>query len=173
MVGRLLLSPRLGERELNEVDRQLLIDMAHHAGIAVHAVRLTADLQQSRERLVNAREGERRLRRDLHDGLGPTLASIAQWIEVAALLVERDPARSTALLHNIESQVRTTIADIRRLVYDLRPPTLDQYGLVGAICAEIAPWLDGPVQISLHATEPLPPLPAAVEVAAYRMHRKR
>jgi signal transduction histidine kinase len=148
----------------------LLDDLARQAGIAVHAVRLSSDLQHSRERLVSAREEERRrLRRDLHDGLGPTLASIAQRIEVAAVLVEADPARSTALLHDLEGQVRGTIGDIRRLVYDLRPPTLDQHGLAGAIRIEVARWREGPLQIGVEATEPLPPLPAAVEVAAYRI----
>jgi signal transduction histidine kinase len=148
----------------------LLDDLARQAGIAVHAVRLSADLQHSRERLVTAREEERRrLRRDLHDGLGPTLASIAQRIEVAALLVSTDPARSTALLHDLEGQVRATIGDIRRLVYDLRPPTLDQHGLAGAIRAEVGRWREGALQVGLEAAEPLPPLPAAVEVAAYRI----
>jgi signal transduction histidine kinase len=169
-VGRLLLAPRRGERALSRTDRTLLDDLARQAGIAVHAVRLSSDLQHSRERLVTAREEERRrLRRDLHDGLGPTLASIAQRIEVAAVLVEADPARSTALLHDLEGQVRGTIGDIRRLVYDLRPPTLDQHGLAGAIRIEVARWREGPLQIGVEATEPLPPLPAAVEVAAYRI----
>jgi signal transduction histidine kinase len=169
-VGRLLLAPRRGERALSRADRRLLDDLARQAGIAVHAVRLSSDLQHSRERLVTAREEERRrLRHDLHDGLGPTLASIAQRIEVAAMLVGTDPARSTALLHDLEGQVRATIGDIRRLVYDLRPPTLDQHGLVGAIHAEIARWQEGQLQVNVEADEPLPPLPAAVEVAAYRI----
>jgi signal transduction histidine kinase len=169
-VGRLLLTPRRGERDLSRADRQLLNDLARQAGVAVHAVRLTSDLQHSRARLVTAREEERRrLRRDLHDGLGPTLASIAQRIEVAALLVSSDPARSTALLHDLEGQVRATIGDIRRLVYELRPPILDQHGLVGAIRAETARWREGGLGVRVDAA-PLPPvLPAAVEVAAYRI----
>lgn len=169
-VGQLLLTPRRGERALSRADRRLLDDLARQAGIAVHAVRLSSDLQHSRERLVSAREEERRrLRRDLHDGLGPTLASIAQRIEIAALLVATDPVRSTTLLHELEGQVRATIGDIRRLVYDLRPPALDQFGLVGALRSELARWQAGPLRVQLEADEPLAVLPAAVEVAAYRI----
>ncbi len=91
LVGQLLLAPRAAGEEFSAADRRLLDDLARQAGIAVHAVRLTRDLQQSRERLVTAREEERRrLRRDLHDGLGPTLASLTMKLEVAQALVADD-----------------------------------------------------------------------------------
>ena len=79
-VGELWLAPRGPSESLTPADLRLLHDLARQVGVAVHAVRLTAelqrltsDLQHSRERLVSAHEEERRrLRRDLHDGLGPT-----------------------------------------------------------------------------------------------------
>jgi GAF domain-containing protein len=83
-IGELLLGPR-GEA-FSSADRCLLDDLARQAGVAVHAVQLTADLQRSRQRLVTAREEERRReRRDLHDGLGPELASMTLQAEAARL----------------------------------------------------------------------------------------
>ena len=102
--------------------------------MAAHTVRLTTDLQHSRERLITAREEERRrLRRDLHDGVGPTLASMAQRIDAATYMVRDDPDEAIALLQGLKGQVRSTLADIRRLVYALRPPALDEFGLLSAI----------------------------------------
>ena len=89
-VGRLT----IGKSDLTETDRRLLVDLSRQAAIAAHAARLTGDLQRSRERLVAAREEERRrLRRDLHDGLGPTLAGMLLQLDAADLLVDSDPAR--------------------------------------------------------------------------------
>lgn len=170
-IGQLIVSPRTGTRTLNPADLRLLNSLAHQAGIAAHTVQLTADLQRSRERLVIAREEERRrLRRDLHDGLGPTLAGLFQRLDVAATLVSRDPNAAVTLLDDLKGQVKSTISDIRRLVYALRPPSLDEYGLVWALREQVSQYngANG-LQISFQAPEPLPALPAAVEVAAYRI----
>ncbi len=170
-VGQMVLAPRAGEDSFTPSDRRLLEDLARQAGIAVHAVRLTADLQRSRERLVSAREEERRrLRRDLHDGLGPTLASLFQRLDTASALVRSNPEDAVALINDLKGRVKATIGDIRRLVYALRPPALDEFGLVGAV-REHAAQLNGSdgLHVSVDAPEHLPPLPAAVEVAAYRI----
>ncbi len=137
----------------------------------MHNLRLTRDLQRSREKIVTAREEERRrLRRDLHDGIGPTLANLSQRIDTAADLVETDPQASMDLLKALKGQVKNTVAEIRRLVYALRPPVLDEFGLVTALREHVAQY-SGPngIQITFDVTDPMPPLPAAVEVAAYRI----
>ena len=177
-IGELLLAPRAVGESFSAADLRLLNIIAQQAGVAVHTVRLTEELQQlnaelqgSRERLVTAQEEERRrLRRDLHDGVGPTLASLSQRLDTAADLVSRDPEGSVQLLKALKGQVKSTVAEIRRLVYALRPPVLDEFGLVSAIREHLAPYM-GPngLQISFDVTEPMPPLPAAVEVAAYRI----
>src|SRR5919202_3235954 len=121
--------------------------------------------------LLLAREEERRrLRRDLHDGLGPVLASLFQRLDGAAGLVERDPKAAAALLSGLREQVKLTIGDIRRLVYALRPPSLDEFGLVAAIREHAAQHeaADG-VRVCVTAPDALPSLPAAVEVAAFRI----
>ncbi len=168
-VGELLLAPRAGETSLDPADRRLLEDLARQTGVAVHTVRLTADLQRSRERLVTTREEERRrLRQDLHDGLGPALASVALHLSAARNLIADTP-EAVAMLTGAKVQLQDAVADIRRLVYALRPPTLDELGLVGAIGEYTARLGLSGLNISVKAQEPLPPLPAAVEVAAYRI----
>jgi signal transduction histidine kinase/SAM-dependent methyltransferase len=169
-IGRLVVAPRDGEADLSATDRRLLEDLARQAGVAVHAARVTAQLQQARERLVTAREEERRrLRRDLHDGLGPTLAAIAAQAEAAHDLLATQPQHTAALLDVILAQAQTATSDIRRLVYNLRPPALDDLGLVGALQTQGRTMSQpGNLQVTVQADD-LPPLPAAVEVAAYRI----
>ena len=126
---------RPGESAFSAADRRLLADLARQAGVAVSAVRLTADLQRSRERLVTAREEERRrLRRDLHDGLGAQLAGLDRADRRAAGPDRPRPGRGRgARRRAARPSCATAIADIRRLVYGLRPPALDELGLVGAL----------------------------------------
>ncbi len=133
-VGNLLVSPRRGDAGLNAADRALLTDLALQAGVAIHGVRLLNDLQQSRERLVLAREEERRrLRRDLHDDLAPTLAGLSLRAGAISDLILTDPIKAQGLADGLVSAIRDAVGDIRRLVYDLRPPALDDLGLLGAI----------------------------------------
>lgn len=177
-VGELVLGPRAPGESLSTADRRLLSIIAQQAGIAAHTVQLTdelhqlnVDLQQSRQRLVTAQEEERRrLRRDLHDGVGPTLASLSQRLDTAADLAASNPQASMEMLKELKTQVKGVLAEIRRLVYNLRPPVLDEFGLVSAIREHIVPY-SGPhgLQVTLSAPEPMPPLSAAVEVAAYRI----
>jgi signal transduction histidine kinase len=167
-VGELLLSPRGPGETFGPADRRLLEGLASQAGVAAHAVRLTTDLQRSRERLVATREEERRrLRRDLHDGVGPRLAALMLELETAADFVAKDPEAS-ALMTRLSEQARETIADVRRSVHALRPPALDELGLVGTLrgaadqCGRA-----GGLEVSVEAPAAMPPLPAAVEVACY------
>ncbi|CAN5224814.1 hypothetical protein BH23CHL1_BH23CHL1_15080 [soil metagenome] len=169
-VGELLLGRRPGEDAFAKTDLRLLDDLARQAGVAAHGVRLTADLQRSRERLVNAREEERRrLRRDLHDGLGPQLASQTLTIDAVVKLLRDDPETAAELLQDLKAQSQTAVSDIRRLVYDLRPPALDDLGLIGALRSQADAYRHTSLEISISAPQPLPELPAAVEVACYRI----
>jgi len=176
-VGRLLLGVRGGEHGFRADELALLRDLARQAGAAVHAQRLRDELARSRERLVIAREEERRrLRRDLHDGLGPSLAAIGMRAEAAAAVMHRDPDAARSQLEALTAETATATGDVRRLVDGLRPPALDELGLVGAIASQAA-RLDRPgedtsaeASIAVDCDPPtLPELPAAVEVAAYRI----
>lgn len=176
-VGELLLAPRASGEAFSPADRRLLDDLARQTGRAGHAVRLAdearqlaAALQASRERLVTAREEERRrLRRDLHDGLGPQLASQALTVDAAGLLLERDPQGAAALLREVKAQSQAAVAEIRRVAYALRPPALDDLGLAGALHEAASRYAGTGLAVAVVAPEPLLSLPAAVEVAAYRI----
>jgi signal transduction histidine kinase len=172
LVGELILAPRAPGEHFTAAERQLLDDLARQAGVAAHAVHLTADLQHSRDRLVSAREEERRrLRRDLHDGLGPQLASLVLKLETARNRMADDP-QTAALLTDLSARTQEAVADIRRLVYGLRPPALDELGLVMALREGATQYnqqgING-LNIMFDAPDRLPPLPAAVEVAVYRI----
>jgi signal transduction histidine kinase len=172
--GDLRVGLRPGERDLAAADRTVVALVAVPLAVAVRATALSAQLQASRERIVAAREEERRrLRRDLHDGLGPTLTGVALSADAAGNLVGSDPDQARELLTALRGDVRTAIGDIRRLVDDLRPPALDELGLVGALRqrAEQLTWRGGgaAIQVRLDVPGEIPVLPAAVEVAAYRI----
>ncbi len=176
-VGDLVLAARSPGDTFSPADLRLLHDLAPQIAVAVQAVRLTTelkqltvDLQQSRTRLITAQEDERRrLRRDLHDGLGPTLASLTFKIDAARNLLTQDSERADQLLEGVRQQAQEAITDIRRLVYALRPPALDELGLLSALREQAASSQHQGLQILIEAPECLPPLPAAVEVAAYRI----
>jgi signal transduction histidine kinase len=171
-IGRLVLSPRAPGEEFSSADRTLLEDLARQAEVAVHAVRLTTDLQNSRERLVTTREEERRrLRRDLHDGLGAQLAGLNVQAGTLRRLIPQDPDAADELVVELRDELRTAIADIRRLVYDLRPPALDDLGLAEALrrLAERYGSNGEQLHVLVEAPEDLPNFPAAVEVAVYRI----
>jgi signal transduction histidine kinase len=180
-IGKLLVAKRGPGEPFSPGEMDLLANIARQAGAAAHSVQMTADLQRSRQRLVTAREEERRrLRRDLHDGLGPALAAHLLKIGSARVLLKEEPDEAEQLLDELEGDVESTVVEIRHLVYDLRPPELDQLGLVGAIeqyvsqySLEAYPTEGGPgrsgVNTTVNVPEVIPPLPAAVEVAAYRI----
>lgn len=171
-IGQLMVAPRAPGESFSPADWRVLDGIAHQAGVAAYTVCLTADLQRSRERLVSAREEERRrLQRDLHDGLGPGLAGLILKLDAVRNLLTHDPATASTLLLELKAQVQGTIVDIRRLVYGLRPIALDHLGLISAIREYAASYndLNEELCISIEAPEHLPPLPAAVEVVAYRI----
>ena len=178
LVGHLLVAPRPGSAALDAADRTLLADLAQQAGIAVHGIRLTSELrqladklQQSRERLVLALEDERRrLRRDLHDDLAPTLIGLSLRAGTIGELIETDPGKARVIADTLDGGIRDAVGNIRRLVYDLRPPALDDLGLMAAIRERTVEYSAGEgLQIEVYAPDTLPPLPAALEVAAYRI----
>jgi signal transduction histidine kinase len=176
-VGALIMAPRGPDEPFSALDHRLLDDLARQAGVALYAAQqswqaqqLAEDLQRSRERLVAAREEERRrLRRDLHDGLGPALASLTLKIDATRDELNYDTASAAAMLAAVKGDIQAAIADIRRLVYDLRPPALDDLGLVASIRLLAERYQGADLTIVCQLPERLPALPAAVEVAVYRI----
>ncbi|MCO5203810.1 MAG: sensor histidine kinase [Anaerolineae bacterium] len=169
-IGRMVVSPRAPGEQLTAHERRLLTQIAQQVASVVYAAQINADLQQSREHLVLAREEERRrLRRDLHDGLGPQLATLTLQIDAARNVIAQDPDSAETLLRDLKTGTQNAIAEVRRVVHDLRPPALDQLGLVEAVRQYATRLQSGNLTITVAAPKQLPPLPAAVEVAAYRI----
>jgi signal transduction histidine kinase len=169
-IGQLTLGPRQRGETFTPADQRLLEDLARQIGVASHAFQLTADLQRSRERLVTTREEERRrLRRDLHDGLGPALGGLLLKLDALGDEWRCDPAQAALLLSELKGDVQAAVVDVRRLVYALRPPALDELGLVGALRLLASQYQRPDLRVDLDAPDALPPLLAAAEVAVYRI----
>ncbi|MGQ0603128.1 MAG: sensor histidine kinase [Anaerolineales bacterium] len=192
VLGELLVAPRAPGESFNRTERRLLEDIAQQAGVAAHTLRLNVELQQALERTVLAREAERRtLRRDLHDHLAPALSGLMLKMDAIRNFVGNDDSAAQRMLGELRQQTQTAVGEIRTLAYNLRPPALDDLGLVAAI-REVASQLSTPTlplpegegrgegepqslngvwppKFLVTAQQPLPPLPAAVEAAAYRI----
>jgi signal transduction histidine kinase len=169
VLGYLVVGAREPGEALSPADQSLLESVARQAGPAIYAVKLTADLQHSRERLVVGREEERRrIRRDLHDGLGPMLASQSLLLESLEKFIYQDMTKAEIVITELKLQTQIALSDVRQLIYNLRPPSLDDLGLVGALQEEIDRRRGGDLKISIQS-EALPPLPAAAEVAIFRI----
>lgn len=172
-VGRLTVGLRDGQRFLDPGDERQLQGFAQQAGIAADGVRLTHDLRRSRDELAVARDEERhRIRRDLHDGLGPTLAGVALGLGAARRAVAASAPETADLLASMETEVKGSLADVKRLVADLHPTTLEELGLAEALrqyAETVTQRSEGALKVKVELAGPLAPLPAAVEVAAYRI----
>ncbi len=168
-VGQLVL-PVIGVRSLlSRRDQELLLDVVRQAAIAIRSSRLADELQASREQLVLAREDDRRrIRRDLHDGLGPVLGGVAMRLDAAGNSLDDHPETARRMLAQSRQDVTEALAEVRRLVHGLRPPALDDLGLLDALDQQADRVRSPALDVSLR-THDLPPLPAAVEVAAYRI----
>ncbi|MDQ2749090.1 MAG: GAF domain-containing sensor histidine kinase [Actinomycetota bacterium] len=169
-VGTLRLAGRSLNERFNAADQRLLGDFAGRIAGTVAVVQLTEALRQSRADLVRAREEERRrIRRELHDGVGPVLASAALALGRAQRQFDATDRRHDSL-REAGDEVRQTIGDIRELVHDLRPPALDELGLAAAV-RQRAATLNDPFATTVMCEAPpsLGALPAAVEVAGYRI----
>lgn len=158
------------DRPLGPDDSRLLRALASQVAVLVHAQALAADLQRVRESLVLSREDERRrLRRDLHDGVGPALAGIALGVDAALRVLGRDDARARELLTAVRDELDDAIADVRRAVEGLRPPLLDELGLTAALTQLARGLADrSGIEITVRGDAGAV-LPAATEVGAYRI----
>jgi signal transduction histidine kinase len=169
-IGAMVVGLRAGEPALGVADRQVLEVLAAPVAVALHAVLLSQELQRSRERLVAAREEERRrLRRDLHDGLGPILTAVTLKADAARSTLHVTPGQARELLAELRGDAKQAIGDLRRVVEDLRPAALDELGLLGALSQQVDRFTRQGLFVALDAPPALPVLPAAVEVAAYRI----
>jgi signal transduction histidine kinase len=167
--GELRLEPRGAGEAFTSDELDLLKTIAQQVSVAAYAVRQTLDLRRSRERLIVTREEERlRIRRDLHDGLGSTLAGLNLQASSLTTLISQNPESAKDVVKEFKGEIRKAIAEIRQIVHDLRPPSLDELGLVGAL-RQLSEKVN---HASFHINFDIPELPhlePALEVAIYRI----
>jgi signal transduction histidine kinase len=188
IIGSLRVARRARGEEFSPADQRLIENIARQTGAAAQSVRLHLQLLRSRAQIVSEREEERRrIRRDLHDELGPLMASQALMLAAARQKITTDPAGAEDLVEQVAQRSQETVKEIRRLVHGLRPPALDQLGLVEALrdfARNFTPDTGPGTGPDSSASDPagnglaveisappdgLPELPAAVEVNAYRI----
>ncbi len=168
-VGVLVLPARGIRTRLSGRDERLLSDLVRQAATATRTGRLAEQLQENRQQLVVAREEERRrIHHDLNEDLGPTLGGLVHQVETARLLVEERPEVAKETIARTSAQLRDVVADVRRVVHDLRPPALDDLGLLGALRQQVALLGRDGLEVRVRGEE-LRGLPAGVEVAVFRI----
>lgn len=168
-LGSLVVATRGRGERFAPAERRLLQDLGNQVAAALHSEHLDRELRASRERLVLAREEERRLlRRTLHDDIGPALAAIGLRTATVRRLTPDATATAAEVLDRIESDATRAADTVRRLAYDLRPPVLDELGLARALAEQLPALAPLAVHLDTGGADEAS-LPAAVEVAAYRI----
>ncbi|HEU4421366.1 MAG TPA: sensor histidine kinase, partial [Pilimelia sp.] len=156
-------------RGFSETGIALLGALAPQVAVLTRAVALNTELEEARRHLLDASQAERaRLRRDLHDGIGPSLSGVALGIEAAQSTLRSDPARAAEILDRLRTEVSGTVEEIRRIIDGLRPPALDSLGLVGALRTHAVHPADR-MAVAVISDAELSPLDPEVEAAAYRI----
>jgi signal transduction histidine kinase len=169
-VGLLAVAPRSPNEPFRRGERRLLEELATQVAVAIRAASAAQNLREARRRIVAAVEEERRrLRRDLHDGVGARLTGLGFTVRAAQNRLA-DPGSAAKLLDRASTELQQTIVEVRGLIHDLRPPVLDDLGLVAAI-EQHAHRITDDTQVHLFfdAPEELPQLAASVETAVYRI----
>ena len=171
-LGTLTIGPRRGATQVTEQDARLVTALAPHLAVVIRSARLAEELAHERTRVTTATLAERdRLRRDLHDGLGPSLAGIALGLHAAGTAHRTDPHAVPALLDRTRAEAELAVSEIRRVLDGLRPTSLDVHGLEGAVrdtASSLGMGQPGGPAFDLR-TEALPLLRPQVEEAAFRI----
>ncbi|WP_203582146.1 sensor histidine kinase [Microbacterium hibisci] len=169
LLATLEVAPRRGDRQLTAQDRAVIEQICRQAAPALHGARVMGELIDARTRVVHAREEERkRLRRDLHDELAPTFAGLGLSAAAVQTLTRAGDERATDAAATLVEGLRSATRQLRDVAYDLRPPVLDDRGLIAAIEERVATE-EGSPSVRLEAPPSRVELPAAVELAALRI----
>jgi signal transduction histidine kinase len=128
IIGAIYLTDKEGAAEFDERDERVITVLAAHAAIAIENARL---FEASRE--LSVAEERNRLARDLHDAMTQNLFSLTLTAETAAGLLRTDPERAEVELRRVQELAHETQAELRSLVFGLRPPELDRDGLVTTV----------------------------------------
>ncbi|QCQ93336.1 sensor histidine kinase [Rhodococcus sp. SGAir0479] len=165
-VGRLEVTAPPGEA-LDVRSRRSLGELAAVVTAGLVVLRSSEDLTSARERLAAVRAEERRtIRRELHDGLGPSLAGIRLGLQGARNLLAENPAAAAELLGSLQEQLDHQVDGVRSLSRSLFPPVLDELGLAAAFDELAAGHARSGFDLQVSADVP-PGLGAQTSAAAY------
>lgn len=138
---------------------------------------LTEELEDIREKqtlgikIIRAQEEERkRVAREIHDGPAQLMANLVIKSELCEKLVDKNPDQVKLELDSLKELARVSLKDIRKIIYDLRPMSLDDLGLIPTVQRFITNYIDETKQnvemVVFGETAPLSPI---VELAAFRL----
>ena len=140
-----------GGESLGADGERTLSDLANVVATAVAVTRAAREVDDARQRLARARLEERRvIRREIHDGLGPSLAGLRLGLRGARNLLETDPAAAAELLGTLQDELDQRVDDVRTLSHSLLPPVLDELGLSAALHELAARWAEDGLTVWLH-----------------------
>jgi signal transduction histidine kinase len=172
-VGQLVMCPARGESAITAADARVIATLVAPVAAVVHAVQLTRRLAGAHERTLAAAQQERsRIRRDLHDGLGPSLSGVALGLEAVQTALPRDTQTAADLTARMRTEIAGAVEDVRRIIDELRPAALEDVGLVQALrerAASLAARSSSGLIVEFRVDEPMPGLPEQVEIAAFRI----
>jgi signal transduction histidine kinase len=169
-VGVLRVADRSPGERYSGGDRRLLAALAPQVAVVVRALDLAEALESERDRVVAATRAEReRLRRDLHDGLGPSLSGVGLGLQALDTALDvGDESTANEILSRVRSEARIAVAEVRRILDDMRPATLDEASLSAALRRHTE-TIAARVPVELDIVTALPNLPPEVESAAFRI----
>jgi signal transduction histidine kinase len=164
IIGAFYLTEKEGAAAFDDADEKVISVLAAHAAIAIENARL---FEASRE--LSVIEERNRLARELHDAMTQNLFSLALTAQAAGGLVRTDPERAEAEIDHVGKLARETQAELRSLIFELRPPRLEADGLVATVGKDLevlgrAHGLKADLRV--HGT---PELASSVEVELYRI----
>jgi signal transduction histidine kinase len=172
-VGQLVMCPARGESAMPAADARVIAALIAPVAAVVHAAQLTRRLAGAHERTLAAAQQERsRIRRDLHDGLGPSLSGVALGLEAVQAALPRDTQTAADLTARMRTEIAGAVEDVRRIIDELRPAALEDVGLVQALrerAASLAARSSSGLIVEFRVDEPMPGLPEQVEIAAFRI----
>jgi signal transduction histidine kinase len=164
-LGALLIGPRVRREPYGERDLSLITEPGHHIAVALAAARLSAELDRAREQAIHSTaEERRRLRQDLHDGLGPLLSGAGLGLDGVRRGFEPG-SREGSELQVISDQVRLAAREVRRIIDAMRPGPVADLGLVTAVREHVQRCAALDIGCTLTVSGAVDPPPAVAEAA--------
>ena len=170
VLGALSVAKRPGET-LTPIEDKLMSDLAAQAGLLLHNIGLTQQLQArltelraSRLRIVAAADDQRRrIERDIHDGAQQQLLAIAGKLALAESVAGQDDERERALVAQLKAETSGALETLRELARGIHPPLLADQGLIAAVTTQAG---KAPVPVAVDA-DGVGRYPAEIENAIY------